>query len=345
MSKKRKQRKRQLFCCLFIVVFCMIVLVLGGVAWSWFRSALQPAGEESETQLVHVQREGLEALALQLEGEGLVQSATAFRLMGAWRMRRHDETPQAGHYDLAPNMPAEEIWHMICSGKVATRKVTFPEGFTVAQMGERLAQVLGIDAEAFVAAAHGSRVTRRFDFKLPDMLLEGYLFPTTYSFRVDSQPEDIVAEMVATMDKVFATPYADEIARSGRSLHDLLTMASLVEREARKADERAVIAGVLYNRLKIDMKLQCDATVQYALPEHKSRLLYRDLEVDSPYNTYRYKGLPPGGICNPGLPSLEAALRPAEHDYLFYVARPDGSHVFTRTYADHQAAIRRIRGR
>ena len=126
------------------------------------------------------------------------------------------------------------------------------------------------------------------------------------------------------------------------SLHEVVTLASIVEEEAKVDKERPLIAGVLLNRLWAGMKLQCDATVQYALPQRKSRLTHEDLRIQSPYNTYLHKGLPPGPICNPGLASLRAALRPAETQYLFYVARGDGTHIFCRTYQEHVAAIKRI---
>jgi UPF0755 protein len=137
---------------------------------------------------------------------------------------------------------------------------------------------------------------------------------------------------------------ADDLRRSKRSLADIVTIASLIEREARIGKDRPLISGVIHNRLRKGMRLQVDATVLYALGEHKGRVTYEDLKVDSPFNTYRHKGLPPHPICNPGEASIRAALRPAKTEYLFYVARPDGSHVFTRTYAEHQQAIRAIRG-
>ena len=133
-------------------------------------------------------------------------------------------------------------------------------------------------------------------------------------------------------------------AEQKKTIYEVMTLASLVEREAAVDDERPVIAGVLYNRLRTGMRLQCDATVQYALGKHKSRLLYSDLKVKSPYNTYLHAGLPPGPICSPSTASMIAALRPAKHDYLFYVARGGGRHQFTRTYEEHLKAIEAIRG-
>jgi UPF0755 protein len=154
----------------------------------------------------------------------------------------------------------------------------------------------------------------------------------------------MVRRMVRELQERFHAPNREAIEQRGLSLHEIVTLASLIEREAKLDGERELIAGVIQNRLDSNMKLQIDATVQYALPEHKPRLLYEDLKIDSPYNTYRHHGLPPGPIASPGLPSLMAALHPARTDAFFYVARPDGSHVFSPTYDDHLQAIERIRG-
>ena len=150
--------------------------------------------------------------------------------------------------------------------------------------------------------------------------------------------------MLGGFDMRFYSPNRQGIRSSRYSLHELVTIASLIEREARVDGDRRLISSVIHNRLERGMRLQIDATVRYALPGHKPRLRNSDLKVKSPYNTYLHSGLPPGPICNPGLACLEAALNPATTDYLFYVARGDGSHVFTRTYAEHLQAIRSIRG-
>lgn len=327
-----------------VVVACTVAaLVLGIVAW--FQSALRPVSSDPATKLVVIKPGNIKDVARALESSGVVRHATAFRLMAKTRMALEGEHPKAGAYDLSPSMSAEEVWQQICAGRVAKRKVTFPEGFTVAQMAERLQVHLQLPTADFLAAAHGSRVKDSLGFRLPPGLLEGYLFPSTYEFPVRGDADQIVGTMLTTFRTVFAERYAEEISRRKLSLHEIVTLASLVEREARKPAERALIAGVLQNRLDRGMRLQCDATVQYALGGHRSRLLYRDLKVNSPYNTYLHAGLPPGPICNPGLACLEAALHPAKTDKLFYVARADGSHVFTRTYEEHQQAIRQLRGR
>ena len=325
------------------VASAVALAVLGGVVW--FNAALRPVSSDTSAHLVIVKPSRMKQLSGLLEAKGVIRSASAFRLMAKSRVALKGEQAQAGAYDLSPSMSADEIWARLCAGKVAERKLTLPEGFTLAQMAERVAERLEVPAEAFVDAARSSKVSREVAFRLPRGQLEGYLFPSTYTFAVGGKAPPMVGEMLATFQRVFAQPYRKELARRKLTLHEVVTLASLVEREARVPAERALIAGVIQNRLRKGMRLECDATVQYALGGHKSRLLYQDLRVDSPYNTYLHAGLPPGPICNPGLACLKAALSPARTDCLFYVARRNGHHLFTRTFAEHQRAIQQARRR
>jgi UPF0755 protein len=345
MPRRQSRRKRYITPTSIAVAVASAVGALLLVALGLYQVALRPVSRDTQTRLVHIQSMGTKKLAVRLKQEGLVRNATAFRLLVQTTMALQKcKPPQAGYYDLSPSMSSEEILTRLCEGKVARRKITFPEGFTVAQMAERVERDLDIPAREFLAAARGARVSRALDYPLPRGLLEGYLFPSTYSFDVGQKPALVVSELAAALDGVFVKPNLAEIRRGKLSVHELITLASLVEREARVGSERPLIAGVIVNRLGKKMRLQIDATVQYALPEHKSRLTYKDLKVKSPYNTYLHAGLPPGPICNPGLECLMAALRPAKTDKLFYVAKPDGTHVFTRTYEEHLQAIRRVRG-
>lgn len=320
------------------------LLILAGVAW--MNAALRPVSRDTNSRLVRIDQRGTKALGRRLKHQGLIRNGTAFRLLAKTNMSLGKcPSPKAGYYDLSPSMSSEEILDRICAGKTAKRKVTFPEGFTVRQMGERLEEKLEVPAAEFAKAARGSAVQRALPFRLPSGSLEGYLFPTTYALPVGEKPAFVVSEMVASFNEFFFKPNRSAIAGSPLNLHEIVTLASLVEREARVAAERQMIAGVLVNRLNKGMRLQCDATVQYALGNHKARLTFADLKVDSPYNTYLHEGLPPGAICNPGLDCLMAALKPAKVSYLFYVARANGSHVFTRTYEEHLQAIKQVRGR
>jgi UPF0755 protein len=219
---------------------------------------------------------------------------------------------------------------------VDTTKVTFPEGFTVRQMAARLKRnaVVADDAAFLKLVTEQGQAIGGKSFPKN---LEGFLFPDTYQFPAGATAEEVARIMTENFrERVIEGPWQDRAAGK-LSLLDAVIVASMIEREAETDEDRPLIAGVIYNRLKKGMRLQIDATVQYARREHKERLLYSDLAVDSPYNTYKNAGLPPGPICCPGLPSLEAALKPARTDALFYVDSGDGTgkHVFARTYAEH----------
>jgi UPF0755 protein len=280
-------------------------------------------------------------VANDLRSRGLIRSALAFRLAAGW-----DDAwraAKAGDYALRPDMSAMDMLRTIERGQVMSEWLTVPEGRAVWQVAD-LFQAKGLgDAAQFVrAASDAGRWTA--DFPLPASSLEGYLFPDTY--RISCRPtaaEDLVQMMLKRFDQVV---WQDMLGgqTSDRSLSDIVILASLVEGEAKLDSERPVIAAVLMNRLRQGMKLECDATVQYALgPNRKGRLTYEDLKVASPYNTYLYPGLPPGPINSPGRTSIEAALHPAVVPYLFYVARADGSHIFSRSYAEHLRAVARVR--
>jgi UPF0755 protein len=270
----------------------------------------------------------------------LVRSETAalvYGYLGDKRCRL-----RAGYYDLSPAMSVPEIFTAVAEGRVATRKVAVVPGLRLEQVAERIERAGLVSASDFLKAARASVFLSETGLPIPPTAtLEGYLWPATYTIPVGTRAHDIALVMLEAFRERFAKPRAAEIAASGMTLHEVVTLASLVERED---DERPLIAGVLLNRLRRGWRLQCDATVQYALGRHKSRLSYEDLKVASPYNTYLHTGLPPGPICMPSEASLLAALRPARHEYFFYVACGGGRHVFTRTYEEHLAAIAAIRG-
>ena len=330
---------------LLIVVIAVAVFAVGlRHLYLTGLEARDPAGTQ---KLVYLQPgQGLWALASVLEDEGIIRSAPAFYVYYKLYIRRGgDSSLKGAYFDLSP---ADSVAVIVEERlrEPAVRKVTFPEGFDVSQMGSRLGDAgLMVSAEAFADAAVPATVADVVAFPLRARSLEGYLFPDTYEFVVGTGADGIVTAMAQTFSRKFHTPNSAEIDASALSLHELVTVASLIEREARVAADRALISSVIRNRLAKGMRLQIDATVLYALGTHKERVTHEDLKVKSPYNTYLHAGLPPGPICNPGLASLKAALHPASSEYLFYVARPDGSHVFTRTYEEHLAAIRAIRGR
>lgn len=333
-------------------LFVIVAIVVGGLgliaylAHDWYHGALLPADPAGKPKIVRIpEGASVDQIAEILHQETVIIDTRAFKIM--LRMEGLADRLKAGIFEISPLMTAQEVAEHIASGEIAMQRLTIPEGLRLTQIAERVGRAELADAEEFMAAAVSDVVVGQVETQmpLPEGTLEGYLFPETYDFPYDAGPEVIVRRMVREMEKRFYLPHREEIESRGLTFHEIVTLASLIEREARLDRERALISGVIQNRLNRGMKLQIDATVQYALPEHKERLLYADLRVESPYNTYRHAGLPPGPIASPGLASLTAALRPAQTDALFYVARTDGSHVFTPSYQDHLRAIERIRGR
>jgi UPF0755 protein len=315
----------------------------GGVWWAWRQ--LQPVSRSAQPVRVAIKPgTGAEQIARQLEREGVIRNASLFLLYAYWKGDAGRFKP--GIYRLSPDMSAAQIADLLQrgAGDPDDITVTIPEGFTLSQIAQTLKE-RGVlrDAQAFVKMCRSASAPLSAPFALPKSGLEGYLYPETYRFHPQSAPEKVAQTMLDAFTREFYTPHRAEIRRSPHSLHQIVTMAAMIEREASAPQDRARIAGVIENRLKRGMRLQIDATVLYALGRHKERVLYRDLQVDSPYNTYRRAGLPPGPIASPGKLSLQAALRPERHDYLFYVAKPDGSHLFTRTLAEHEKAVRQMR--
>jgi UPF0755 protein len=341
MSRRpRASRTRRLF-------LTALVVLAAAVVWSM----AVPAGTGG-TRLVKVQPgQPVSAVGLMLADEGVIRSPQAFiataYLTGKWRRI------QAGRHDLAPSMTGFEILDALCRGsRAAWRWLTIPEGYTERQIAAAV-ETAGVGkADEFAAAAatpfdsaQGRPQELEIRFPLPGTGLEGYLFPDTYRVGSGETAEDLVAQMLGRFGQVvWRGLFREQPTYKGRTLNEVIILASLVEGEAKREKDRPLIAGVLMNRLNRGQRLECDATVQYALGDgRKPRLAADDLNVQSDYNTYLHPGLPPGPICNPGEASIRAAMEPANVPYLYYVARPDGSHVFSRTFEEHQAAVARVR--
>ncbi len=325
--------------------FWLALIILASVVALVVWALAVPIGS-GEPQLITVERgDSASDVAIMLQQKGLIRSAdllaAAAYATGKWRCI------QAGRHELDGSMSALKMLDALCRGtRQAWRWLVIPEGYSVRQIADQIQEDGLGQASTFMDAASspGSFVAA---FPLDGRSLEGYLFPDTY--RIDSGEDevDIINQMLRRFDEVVWKQLFHERARyHGRSLSDTIILASLIEWEARRDTERPIIAGVLTNRLKRNQKLECDATVQYALgTDRKSRLTHADLLVDSNYNTYLHTGLPPGPICNPGEASIKAAMNPADVPYLYYVARADGSHVFSVTYGKHLEAISKVRNR
>jgi len=297
----------------------------------------------------------LAAVTDSLAAHGIVTSPRTFRatarILGTFwpPLRGVDRHLRPGRYAF----PRGERWSVILSalrsGRTDDAYFTVPEGATIAEIAGEAHRKLGMDSAAFVAVTREPAFRERLDVPEDVRGIEGYLFPETYRVAFDAGPQQLVAHMVRQFLTVW-DPAWDRLAHDslGMTRHEVLTLASIVEAEAKVASERPIIAGVYLNRLKrrVPMKLQADPTVIYALGKPVHRVLLKHLAVPSPYNTYLHYGLPPGPIDSPGKASILAVLHPAHHKFLFFVARPDGTNMFTRTpgeHADSVAVARRLR--
>jgi UPF0755 protein len=275
-----------------------------------------------------------------LSKANLVGWRKMFRLYA--RVTGGDRNIKPGTYLLRHGTPWKDIIGALNGGHGLVNTITIPEGYTISQIAPALAKTLKVPVDSVNAAVRDTSLLARLD--IPNPTLEGYLFPDTYAFPLGTTGRQAVHEMVYDFERRWNPDWDAKASDLKINRNDLVTMASIVEREARLPEERPVIAAVYYNRLRKGMLLQADPTVQYALGHHVGRVLYKDLAVASPYNTYVHKGLPPGPVASPGVASLAAAANPASVPYLYFVASPDGHHEFRMTLQEHTSAIREVRG-
>jgi UPF0755 protein len=281
------------------------------------------------------------AAADSLESAGVLGSPRLFRIYASLTGR--DRDIKAGTYLLEPGLSWNELIQALSAGRGIEQSITVPEGLSLREIIPLLARSIGAPVESLWTVARDSATRRRLG--VPTRDLEGYLFPDTYRFMYGTSAREAVRDMVRRFEDVWDPAWNARVAEMGMSRHAVITLASIVEKEARLAEERPVIAAVYHNRLRQGMPLQADPTIQYAIGEHRNRVLYRDLKIDSPYNTYRNRGLPPGPIASPGRASIEAALFPANVPYRYFVAHPDGHHEFRVTFEEHTAARRLVQRR
>jgi UPF0755 protein len=270
---------------------------------------------------------------------GVIRSAQLFRLYAL--VRRDDRDIKPGTYMLRRNSAYGPTLDAIRGGKGLVRSVTIPEGFSLSQIISAFGTKLTLSPESLAVAVRDTALLHQLD--IPTETIEGYVFPDTYIFPDQTNARAAIAVGVRRFEQVWQPEWTARLDTVGLSRHDVMTLASIVEKEARLPEERPVIAAVYMNRLRDHMLLQADPTVQYALGIHQSRVLYKDLEVESQYNTYKHPGLPPGPIASPGRASIIAALYPASVPYKYFVALPDGHHEFRTDFAGHETARRLAR--
>jgi len=340
---------------IIILVVLMILALAAYVAGSnYYSQQLQPVDPEAvdDYRLIEIPS-GVNAALIgkMLYEEGLIRNQQVFQLY----VRRHSLGHRfiAGIYNLSPSLSLEQIADKLANGEIYSETIwfTIPEGFTVKEIAQRLNEKGLVESSLFLDFARepSDKIMESFPFLKAvndsriEFLLEGYLFPDTYEVYPESRVEEIVSLMLRRLEQIITAENLQRIDQLNSSLHEILTIAAMVEREGRVDSERPLIAGVIYNRLQIGMLLQIDATIQYALGETKEFLTFKDLEIQSPYNTYLLGGLPPGPIAAPGAASINAALYPEASEYFYYNYKYDGSgeHYFSRTLQEHLENVAR----
>lgn len=274
-------------------------------------------------------------IARALHKKGVISSVSKYKLVS--KLWRYDGKYKAGSFSVSPSMRSSDIAQTISKGVSSTKNFTIPEGYTLEQIAKKLDKEGIVNKDKFLdVARHGD--FSKFSFlkgaQSGDNHLEGYLFPDTYAVDLDADETQIITTMLNQYDKVFTKKYRERAKELNLTENQIIIIASLIERESQYDGDRAKIASVIYNRIKAGMPLQIDATIQYALEKTKENLSIDDTKIDSPFNTYTNKGLPPGPICSPGKKSIKAALYPEDTDFLYYVVseKLDGTHNFSKDY-------------
>ena len=323
-----------------VIVLLLAVLLLAGAGF-WVRQRMVSPYRGFDGSEVFVELPpglGVAAIGSRLAEAGVVPDVLTFRL--AARLSGLDRKLQAGEYRFAdPASPFTVIWRL-AEGDVYSQPVTFPEGLTIKEMAGVFERGGLGAARDFETAAANPALIATIDPRLRS--LEGYLFPETYPLPRRADADTTVRAMVTRFSQIFDDRLKADAQAGGLTVHEAVTLASLIEKETARPDEHALVAAVYHNRLRIGMRLQCDPTVIYALMKAgrwNGNIRRDDLQIDSPYNTYRYAGLPPGPIAAPGRAALEAAVRPARAPFLYFVSRNDGSHVFATTLEEHNRNV------
>ena len=323
-------RKRLLLSFIGIIFMVLIFLALGLGLF-----LVTPLNKDAKKQ-TFVVRKGmaLREVAAELEKRELIRSKEFFLLWA--RFKRYGKHIKAGEYSLGGYMSPVEILEKLHRGIIITRPVTVPEGYTMAQIAKLLNDKGLVKKEVFLSMARDPAVLKRYGIQGPS--LEGYLYPDTYRFGSGVSAEVVIDTMVRRFFQV-VSPLKGRMKEVGMNTKQVITLASIVEKETSRPEERATVASVFLNRLKRGMRLESDPTVIYGIKNFSGNLTKKDLAKKTPYNTYAVKGLPPGPIANPGLESIKAVIYPAKADYLYFVSKNDGSHYFSKTLAEHNRAV------
>ncbi|NEX12832.1 MAG: endolytic transglycosylase MltG [Prosthecochloris sp.] len=314
---------------------CFLAFFFLGPAWN-----VDPAGYSAEKIPVH-RGASFHSIISSLQERGVVVRRRPLLITAAIFPKLRNIKP--GRYSVPEKMSNYTLLEYLRSRPQDEEQVMIPNGIRQEKIAAIVSRQIDIDSTAFMRSATDIHLLKSMNIDANNA--EGYLFPGTYNFAWASTPEEVVSFLAGRLRALYADSLLSKAAKAGLNEHQLLTLASIVEAETPLDEEKPLIAAVYLNRLKKNMKLQADPTVQYAHGQNPKRLLYSDLDIDSPYNTYRYRGLPPGPICNPGKPSILAVLNPAKTRHLYFVATGDGGHYFAESHAEHLQNVRKYRNK
>ncbi|MGA8178441.1 MAG: endolytic transglycosylase MltG [Desulfobacterales bacterium] len=322
-------------------ILLLVFFLLAGVTGVYMNidsDAKTPAGNGSIQRAVVVRSgQGFKVLSAMLYEKGLILHPIKFRLFA--RIKGYDKHIKAGEYMLSNAMTPEKILQIMVEGKVLLHRLTIPEGYNLTQVARAVeAAGFGTEADFFKTAtdpvfAHSLGIDAR--------TFEGYLFPDTYYFAIDATPKDIIRAMIKRFREVFTVRWRDRAKALGMTIGQVITLASIIEKETGVAGERPMVSSVFHNRLKRRMRLESDPTVIYGIEDYNGNITRKDLESPTPYNTYTMRGLPAGPISNCGVKAIEAALYPADTQYLYFVSKKDGTHYFSTNFKEHERAVRK----
>ena len=323
----------------FITGFWGLLVLIWIVISLFYYQGTRPASQDSRSITFEVQPGmTLKQVTLELFNQRLILSPSAFQAIAY--IQDKEKQIMVGEFSLSPSMLPTEIILRLTSGKTILYPLTIPEGYRITEIASLLDTQGLASSEVFILQTQDKDLIKSMD--IPTDSLEGYLFPETYYLSKLTPEKKIVQKMVNTFkEKVLKPQLLKSTKESPLSLHEIITLASLIEKETGLDSERKLISSVFHNRLRKNMRLQTDPTVIYAIEKFDGNIRKRDLKIDSPYNTYRYKGLPPGPISSPGIKSIEAAIFPIKSNHLYFVSRQDGSHHFSSTLVEHNQAVKK----
>jgi len=334
MAQKKRMLKKKTI--IFLIIIFSIMVTSTSLILDLILYADKPAGTDIREKIITIRKgQNIKQISEELYGIGVITSRFKFELLS--RLKGLDTKLKTGDYTVSPSMSPTKILYKFTSGKIIRCRITIPEGYTLAQVSALIMKSNLKNCHQFYEVASDPTLTRQL--RIDADTFEGYLFPDTYIFSRGVTPQEVIQKMLNRFRSVFTDEWKNQAKKLGFSVHQVVTLASIIEKETGAPSERPIISSVFHNRLKEGMRLQSDPTVIYSIENFDGDLTREHLKQPTPYNTYKIKGLPPGPIANPGKKALEAALFPADTPYFYFVSKGDRTHHFSTTLEEHNQAV------